>query len=116
MAILSDYTEGDNQAQQLKPVENQQEKEDENQEKTQKELDTSSSSSLAAKEEENKKLKPNKFNGLDMENYTWGQTLQDVTINVFVPPGTKSRFLAVDIKNNFIKVGLKNQPPILEGL
>ncbi|XP_016444390.1 protein BOBBER 1-like [Nicotiana tabacum] len=116
MAILSDYTEGDNQAQQLKPVENTQEKEDENQEKTQKELDTSSCS-LAPKEEEdeNKKLKPNKFNGLDVENYTWGQTLQDVTINVFVPPGTKSRFLAVDIKNNFIKVGLKNQPPIVEG-
>ncbi|KAK4341534.1 hypothetical protein RND71_040035 [Anisodus tanguticus] len=112
MAILSDYTEGENQSQAIKPVEEKQEeiKENENQEQPHKESNTNSSS----KEEENKKLKPNQFNGLDMENYTWGQTLQDVTINVSVPPGTKSRFLAVDVKNNSIKVGLKNQPPIIE--
>ncbi|XP_059317254.1 protein BOBBER 1-like [Lycium ferocissimum] len=114
MAILSDYTEGENQAQALKPVEEKQQenKENEDQEQPHKE---STTSSLEPKEEENKKLKPNQFNGLDMENYTWGQTLQDVTINVSVPAGTKSRLLAVDIKNNSIKVGLKNQPPIVEG-
>ncbi|KAH0637471.1 hypothetical protein KY289_037386 [Solanum tuberosum] len=115
MAILSDYTEGENQSQAKEVVEEEKQeeiKENENQES----INTSSSSSLdSKKEEENKKLKPNQFNGLDMENYTWGQTLQDVTINVTVPLGTKSRFLAVDIKNNSIKVGLKNQPPIVEG-
>ncbi|CAN4090873.1 unnamed protein product [Withania somnifera] len=106
MAILSDFTEGENQPQAIKPVEEE--------EQPHKESNTCSSS-LEPKEEENKKLKPNKFNGLNMENYTWGQTLQDVTINVSVPLGTKSTSLAVDIKNNSIKAGLKNQPPIVEG-
>ncbi|MCD9558569.1 Protein BOBBER 2 [Datura stramonium] len=73
------------------------------------------STSVPKKEEENKKLKPNKSNGLDMENYSWGQSLQEVTINVPVPPGTKSRFIVVEIKNTYLKVGLKNQPIILEG-
>ncbi|XP_055812015.1 protein BOBBER 2-like [Solanum dulcamara] len=111
MAILSDYTEGENQSQAKRPVDEEKQeeiKENENQESNTSSLDTK-------EEEENKKLKPNQFNGLDMENYTWGQTLQDVTINVSVPLGTKSRFLAVDIKNNSIKVGLKNQPSIVEG-
>ncbi|PHT39317.1 Protein BOBBER 1 [Capsicum baccatum] len=111
MAILSDYTEGENQSQAKKPIE-------EEEEIKENESNNSSSSNEPKKEEENnnnKKLQPNQFNGLDMENYTWGQTLQDVTINVSVPLGTKSTFLAVDIKNNSIKVGLKNQPPIVEG-
>uniref|UniRef100_A0A3Q7I8G7 CS domain-containing protein n=1 Tax=Solanum lycopersicum TaxID=4081 RepID=A0A3Q7I8G7_SOLLC len=97
MAILSDYQE-------------------ENQEQTLKEEENSSST---PKEE---KLKPNKSNGLDMENYSWGQSLQEVTINVPVPPvsilftlGTKSRFIIVEIKANTLKVGLKNQPLILDG-
>ncbi|KAM3327180.1 protein BOBBER 1-like [Capsicum chacoense] len=110
MAILSDYTEGENQSQAKKPIEEEEIKENES--------NNSSSSNEPKKEEENnnkKKLQPNQFNGLDMENYTWGQTLQDVTINVSVPLGTKSTFLAVDINNNSIKVGLKNQPPIVEG-
>ncbi|KAG8390415.1 hypothetical protein BUALT_Bualt01G0080900 [Buddleja alternifolia] len=58
---------------------------------------------------------PNKGNGLDMDNYSWGQSLQEVNITVPVPPGTKSRFIAVEIKKNHIKVGLKGQPPVLEG-
>ncbi|KAL7583476.1 protein BOBBER 1 [Lactuca sativa] len=58
---------------------------------------------------------PNKGNGLDMENYSWIQSLQEVTINIPVPPGTKSRFISCEIKKNHLKVGLKGQPPILEG-
>ncbi|KVI07075.1 hypothetical protein Ccrd_014550 [Cynara cardunculus var. scolymus] len=57
---------------------------------------------------------PNKGNGLDMENYSWIQTLQEVTINIPVPSGTKSRFIACEIKKNHLKVGLKGQPPILD--
>ncbi|KAK4732838.1 hypothetical protein R3W88_025826 [Solanum pinnatisectum] len=105
MAILSDYQE-ENQEQNMNIIE----KEEEN------------SSTLAPKEEENssstpkkEKLKPNKSNGLDMENYSWGQSLQEVTINVPVPPGTKSRFIIVEFKTNTLKVGLKNQPLILDG-
>ncbi|OIT30566.1 PREDICTED: protein BOBBER 1-like [Nicotiana attenuata] len=42
-------------------------------------------------------------------------SLQEVTINVPVPPGTKSRFLVADIKNTSLKVGLKGQPLIIDG-
>ncbi|CAI0412833.1 unnamed protein product [Linum tenue] len=58
---------------------------------------------------------PNKGNGLDMDNYSWTQTLQEVTVLVPVPHGTKSRFVVCDIKKNHLKIGLKGQPPILEG-
>ncbi|CAM8979659.1 unnamed protein product [Rhodiola kirilowii] len=58
---------------------------------------------------------PNKGNGLDLENYSWTQSLQEVTVNVPVPPGTKSRFIVCDIKKKHLKIGLKGQPPIIEG-
>ncbi|PSS04450.1 Protein BOBBER like [Actinidia chinensis var. chinensis] len=61
------------------------------------------------------KQAPNKGNGLDMDSYSWVQTLQEVTINVPVPPGTKSRFITCEIKKNHLKVGLKGQPPIIDG-
>ncbi|KAM7490264.1 hypothetical protein LguiA_033185 [Lonicera macranthoides] len=70
----------------------------------------------AAKEEEKKTaLAPNKGNGLDMEKYSWGQSLQEVTINIPVPPGTKSRSILCEIKKNHLKVGLKGQPTIIDG-
>ncbi|KDP22144.1 hypothetical protein JCGZ_25975 [Jatropha curcas] len=58
---------------------------------------------------------PNKGNGLDLEKYSWTQTLQEVTVQIPVPSGTKSRFVVCDIKKNHLKVGLKGQPPIIEG-
>lgn len=58
---------------------------------------------------------PNAGNGLDLENYSWTQTLQEVTVNVSVPKGTKSRFVNCEIKKNHLKVGLKGQPLIIDG-
>ncbi|XWS48544.1 hypothetical protein CRYUN_Cryun13aG0087200 [Craigia yunnanensis] len=58
---------------------------------------------------------PNKGNGLDLEKYSWTQTLQEVTVNVPVPSGTRSRFVACEIKKNHLKVGLKGQPPVIDG-
>ncbi|KAK4852022.1 hypothetical protein QYF36_020425 [Acer negundo] len=58
---------------------------------------------------------PNNGNGLDMDNYSWTQTLQEVSLNVPVPPGTKARFVVVEIKKDRLKVGLKGQPPIIDG-
>lgn len=60
-------------------------------------------------------IEPNKGNGLDLEKYAWTQTLQEVNVNVPVPKGTKSRFVVCEIKKNHLKVGLKGQPPIIEG-
>ncbi|RDX63506.1 Protein BOBBER 1, partial [Mucuna pruriens] len=65
--------------------------------------------------EESASRVPNKGNGLDLEQYSWTQTLQEVTVNVPVPNGTKSRFVTCEIKKNHLKVGLKGQPPIIEG-
>ncbi|RWR93287.1 protein BOBBER 1 [Cinnamomum micranthum f. kanehirae] len=58
---------------------------------------------------------PNSGNGLDLDNYSWTQTLQEVSVNVPVPKGTKSRFVVCEIKKNQLKVGLKGQPPVING-
>ncbi|PLW10962.1 hypothetical protein PCANC_22214 [Puccinia coronata f. sp. avenae] len=47
--------------------------------------------------------------------FTWKQTLQDLTLNIPVPPGTRARDLIVDIKKTKLKVGLKGKEPILDG-
>ncbi|XP_059669754.1 protein BOBBER 1-like [Cornus florida] len=65
--------------------------------------------------EEPKGLVPNKGNGLDFDKYSWGQNLQEVTINVPVPPGTKSSSIICEMKNKHVKIGLKGQPPIIDG-
>lgn len=46
--------------------------------------------------------------------YRWKQTLQDVTVTVPVPQGTRSRDLIVDIKKTKLKVGLKGKEPIID--
>lgn len=69
-----------------------------------------------AMEEDKKGLRaPNVGNGLDLDNYSWGQSLQEVNVNIPVPHGTKSRFIVCDIKKNHLTVGLKGQPPIIDG-
>lgn len=60
-------------------------------------------------------LAPNRGNGLDLEKYSWTQSLQEVNINIPVPAGTKARFVVCEIKKNHLKVGIKGQPPIIEG-
>ncbi|MQL83859.1 hypothetical protein Taro_016362 [Colocasia esculenta] len=61
-----------------------------------------------------KPLMPNAGNGLDLEKYSWTQTLQEVNVSILVPHGTKSRFVTCEIKKNHLKVGLKGQPPIID--
>ncbi|KFK29309.1 hypothetical protein AALP_AA7G116200 [Arabis alpina] len=57
---------------------------------------------------------PNKGNGLDFEKYSWTQNLQEVTVNIPIPCGTKSRSVTCEIKKNRLKVGLKGQDPIID--
>ncbi|KAI5394088.1 hypothetical protein KIW84_060972 [Lathyrus oleraceus] len=58
---------------------------------------------------------PNKGNGMDLELYSWTQSLQELNVNVPVPNGTKSKLVICEIKKNHLKVGLKGQPPIIDG-
>nr|XP_016444389.1 PREDICTED: protein BOBBER 2-like [Nicotiana tabacum] len=78
--------------------------------------DNSSSSSPKEEEEKNKLIIPNKANGLDMENYTWGQSLEEVTINIKLPRGESENYFTVAIENsNSLKVGRHLQPFIIDG-
>lgn len=65
--------------------------------------------------EKSKYRAPNKGNGLDLDNYSWTQSLQEVTVTLPVPPGTKSRDIVCDIKKNHLKVGLRGKPSIIDG-
>ena len=69
-----------------------------------KETDATLKKPEEEKQQRENKLVPNKDNVLDMENYSWGQSLQEVTVNVPVPQGTKSSLLLCDIKTNSLKV------------
>ncbi|KAI9774216.1 MAG: hypothetical protein M1839_001762 [Geoglossum umbratile] len=46
--------------------------------------------------------------------YRWTQTIKDVDITVPVAANIRGRDLAVEIKKNKLKVGLKGQPAIME--
>jgi hypothetical protein len=48
--------------------------------------------------------------------YAWTQTLDSVTISFPVPQATRSREIDVQIAKDGIKAGLKNRPPIIEGI
>ncbi|XP_042477238.1 protein BOBBER 1-like [Macadamia integrifolia] len=121
-AILSSLKEKD--AEEKKKAEEKRLKDAEKAEKRLKEVEKKADSKekesaqelkAESKKENGNVREPNKGNGLDFENYSWTQTLQEVTVNVPVPTGTKSRFVVCEIKKNHLKVGLKGQPPIIEG-
>jgi hypothetical protein len=49
-------------------------------------------------------------------NYTWSQTISDVTINIPLPEGTSAKQIECVIKTTTIKVGIRGQNhPFLEG-
>lgn len=67
----------------------------------------------AEEEEEEDKTPPPPGNGGTTEKYSWTQTLSEVTQSIFLPPGTKSKMLDVDIKNTSLKVKIKGQSDFL---
>lgn len=64
---------------------------------------------------EKERLKPNKGNGCDLEKYRWTQTLEEVEVKVPLNCTVRPRDVTVDIGKKSIKVGLKNQPLIIDG-
>ncbi|PSC70314.1 BOBBER 1-like isoform A [Micractinium conductrix] len=60
-------------------------------------------------------IRPNAGNGADLPTYSWTQSLEEVVLAVPVPPGTKGRACDVSIGKDRLRVGLKGQPPVLDG-
>ncbi|OQS04471.1 nuclear migration protein nudC [Thraustotheca clavata] len=58
---------------------------------------------------------PLEGNGGKTEHYVWTQTLQEAHVSIAVPNGTTSRMVAVDIRAQTLKVGLKGQPLLVDG-
>ncbi len=54
-------------------------------------------------------------NGGKTERYVWTQTLSELTVNVPVPAGTKTKMLDIEISNKKLRVGLKGRPPLIDG-
>lgn len=66
-------------------------------------------------EGEDKGQKPNAENGGTTDKYTWTQTLQEVTVNIFIPANIKANMLDVQFKKKTGKVGIKRGESIIEG-
>lgn len=58
---------------------------------------------------------PTAGNGFDFGRYSFTQTLSEVSVQVPVPAGTRSRDLLVEIKRKRLSVGLKGEPAALQG-
>ncbi len=54
-------------------------------------------------------------NGGTTDRYVWTQTLSELTVNVPVPAGTKTKMLDIEISNKKLRVGLKGRPPLIDG-
>jgi len=66
-------------------------------------------------EGEEKGLKPNHMNGSSTDKYTWGQTLEEVTVNVILPEGATSKTISVSLTSKKLVVKMKTGAVIVEG-
>ncbi|KAI3917596.1 hypothetical protein MKW98_021358 [Papaver atlanticum] len=107
MAVISDFQEDEN------IIDHQEEIVQNSKPSSSASSDDKPEKEESATSDDNKRV-PNKGNGLDMETYSWTQTLPEVTISVPVPAGTKSKSVSCEIKKNHLKVGLKGQPCIID--
>ncbi|KAJ0242822.1 CS domain-containing protein [Hirschfeldia incana] len=118
MKRLSEVEKKKHEKETVKPIEKKESVPPMEVEKPKKETLTSTEPMEVDKPKEEEKpgpIVPNKGNGLDFEKYSWTQNLQEVTVTIPVPSGTKSRSVTCEIKKNRLKVGLKGQEPIIDG-
>jgi len=86
-----------------------------------KPAETNGSGDTADDEEEDEddkgKIKPNYGNGADLPNYSWTQTLEELEIRVplKVDYRVRGRDVVCDVGRKHLKIGLKGQPPIING-
>jgi len=74
-----------------------------------------STTEVKEEKEDDDKTPPPLGNGGKTDKYVWVQTLSDLTMTIPVPLTTKSKMLDVNIGTKKIKVGIKGQPPIING-
>ena len=64
---------------------------------------------------EDKGQKPNSGNGGETDKYRWTQTLEEVTIYIYLPDNITSKQLDVQMKPSSLKIGVKGQPLLIDG-
>jgi hypothetical protein len=67
------------------------------------------------KAEDALKQEPNAGNGGQTETYIWHQTLEEVSVFIPLPAGTKANMLDVKIGIKDFKYGLKGKEPLITG-
>lgn len=70
---------------------------------------------LPSQEEEGTGMAPNAGNGLDLEKYSWTQTLAELTIVIPVPAGTRGKTCDVEIGSKTLRAGVQGQEAVLNG-
>ncbi|KHJ46945.1 CS domain protein [Trichuris suis] len=60
-------------------------------------------------------LRPNSGNGADLPDYSWTQTLKEVQVPLKTKVPLKSRDVHCVIDAKHLKVGVRGQPPIIDG-
>jgi len=66
-------------------------------------------------DDKNKGALPNQSNGGNLKAYNWGQSLQEVTVNVYLPTGVTSKMLNVVMTSKKCKVQIKGGETLVEG-
>lgn len=55
-------------------------------------------------------LAPNVGNVVDLEKYSWTQTLSEVKVTIPLPPGIRKILMFCDIKKSYLMTKLKGKP------